>query len=203
MGQYASICYDSEGDPVKIAKHCIKANHGRVLEFADVTFTVVGISAKVVREIFRHKHASELQMSTRYVDYSSFDVEMPPTIAKNEKAREVFQRSVAETTKAIVELRDLGIPREDFSYLLPVAYSTEFVYKINLRSLLGMVEIRTCMSAMHEFRKFMHLLKHEIRQLCPEWETIVDDYMKIKCEKSGYCTEPRIKCGIRPYEEMK
>ena len=50
MGECASYCWNSKPS-AKIGADCIESDHGRVLEYADVTVEISGYSARCIREI--------------------------------------------------------------------------------------------------------------------------------------------------------
>lgn len=201
IGELASICYNTTNPNryYNIGKTCIQNNHGRAMEFTNVLFTFDEYSAKMVRELFRHKMSSELQASTRYINYNKhFDYIVPPSVKKNNKAYEVWQSVMVNIGKSMLELEELGVPTEDFSNILPLAYSTKGVYQLNLRQLVAMCKVRMCTSAYWEFRNFMRELTNELRKISDEWAYIVDNFCKPKCHFDGYCSEPRVSCGIYP-----
>ena len=198
IGELAGICYNTTNPKryYNIGKTCVEQNHGRAMEFTNVLFSFEGYSAKMVRELFRHKMSSELQASTRYINYNkNFDYIIPPSVLKNEKAYEVWQETMVKINKSMLELEELGVPTEDYSNILPLAYSTNGVYQMNLRQLIAMCKVRLCTSAYWEYRKFMRDLLKELRRVSEEWAYIVDNFCKPKCDYDGFCSEARVKCG--------
>lgn len=201
IGELAGICYNTTNPKryYNIGKTCVEQNHGRAMEFTNILFSFEGYSAKMVRELFRHKMSSELQASTRYINYNKhFDYVVPPAVLGNEKALAVWQDAMVKINKSMLELEELGVPTEDFSNLLPLAYVTKGVYQMNLRQLISMCKVRLCTSAYWEYRRFMTDLLCEIKKVGEEWAYIVDNYCKPKCEFDGYCSESRVKCGRKP-----
>jgi len=193
MGECASYCWDSKPSP-QIGVDCIESNHGRVLEYADVTLQISGYSAKVIREIYTHIiGTSRLQASTRYIKYGEFDYITPESISKNIIALSVYQRIMLSIQNSYKELESLDIPKEDIANILPLAMESKIVLKINARAILHMVEVRECNRAYWEFRKFVKDLKSVVGSLNSEWETIIS-YAKVKCEILGYCNEKN-SCG--------
>ena len=53
----ASNCYDSEPAGGKIMKACYKSGHRSVLEFAQFTFHIEGVSRALLAQITRHRIA--------------------------------------------------------------------------------------------------------------------------------------------------
>lgn len=192
MGEVASFCWNSK--PSKdIAIKCLKSDHGRVLEFPDVIVSIEGYSARMIRELFRHVvGTSFLQSSTRYVDYGKFDVYTPDSIKNNtEGALQFYNDALDEIADNYKRLQRLGIPKEDIANLLPLGMITKVIYKINLRAILHLFELRTCTRAYKEFRDFMEEFRSALSGLDDDWKYIMDNYAKTKCEIIGYCKEEK------------
>jgi thymidylate synthase (FAD) len=189
MGEVASFCWNSK--PSKdIAIKCIKSNHGRVLEFSDVIISIEGYSARMVRELFRHViGTSFLQESTRYVNCEDFQYYIPESLNKNVDCNRIYQDTMLALKDAYSTLVKSGIPKEDIANILPFGMMTKVVYKINLRALLHLFELRTCTRAYVEFRDFMKELRESLSDLDDEWRYIIDNFAKTKCEVHGYCSE--------------
>lgn len=206
MGGVAGICYGSTNPKSfpRIAKRCLAENHGRVSEFADITIQISGYSAKVIRELYTHiSGTSRLQASTRYIDYSGqFKYITPPSIVRNDEAMKVWADVMENINSGMKELKDLDIPVEDLTNLLPLAYDTTMVLKINVRSLIHMMNVRLCTCAYHEYRLLMNDLKKEIYKLDDEWKFLCDNYFVPKCVATGYCEETTRSCGLRPLKEL-
>jgi thymidylate synthase (FAD) len=202
MGQAAAICYNSKGNVYNIGMDCYKSGHHRVLEFPDITLKLTGWSAKVIRELYVQKIGITcLQASTRYIDYEDFAYVMPPKVSKDEDAARAFKDTIWVINESIYQLQqELDIPKEDASMLLPLAYETTVVMKINLRALLHLAEIRMCTRAFWEFRELMTEIKKAVRNLKDvEWNAI-EDWLQPKCINVGYCTEKQC-CGKMPIKE--
>lgn len=198
IGRDSGICYNTTNEKVfeKIAKQCLSENHGRTHEFVGIKFEFSGFSAKVIREIFRHKHMSELQASTRYIDYTKHFNYVTPNTIDSEEAQAVWNEAMENISDSMKTLKSLGVPTEDFSNLLPLAYQTKGVIKIELRSLIHMFGVRACACAYHEARKFMKEIKQAIKDLHdPQWDYIADNYLVPKCDLLLYCEEEKRCCG--------
>jgi thymidylate synthase (FAD) len=94
-------------------------------------------------------------------------------------------------------LDNLGIKKEDYANLLPLAYEQKMVLKINVRALIHLFEVRTCTRAYHEFRDFMKELAMTLKTECDDqWTWLVDNVFKTKCDVLGYCPEgKKFSCG--------
>lgn len=196
MGEVASMCWNSKPSP-RIGIDCIESNHGRVLEYADVTIEINGYSNRVIRELFTHHiGVSRLQQSTRYVNMKNFKYYTPPTIKKNELANQVYNETMTNIMESYSHLLRLGIPKEDAANIIPLGCNTKMVLKINARALLHMASVRLCNRALLEYRQLMSELLTVVADIDSEWSKIVS-YAKPKCEIQGYCDEKN-SCGKYP-----
>lgn len=194
MGEKAGYCYDTTNPKFfkRIAQQCLFENHGRVQEFPDINFEFSEFSGKVIREIFRHKHMSELQASTRYIDMENFGYQTPPSIAKNKDTLIVWENGMKNIKECISSLKKLDVPAEDFSNILPLAYNTKGVIKVGLRELIHIFGVRSCSCAYHEARKFCAELKKAIKETGDEqWIWLADNFLVPKCDLKLYCEEEK------------
>jgi thymidylate synthase (FAD) len=200
IGITSAVCYNSDTSDkeknIKRALDCIHSGHGRVLEWPNVEVIVEGFSAKMMREAMRHiVGTSVLQASTRYIDYEKgFDVITPPAIANNNDAMEVWCKAISDIKMAMGALKALGVPKEDYTNLLPLAYQSKMIWKVNLRALTHFMNTRTCSRAYWEIREFSNMLKKALMEYSPEWEIICKELFVPKCDAVGYCTEAKC-CG--------
>jgi thymidylate synthase (FAD) len=200
IGERAGICWGADTtDKAKNYKRgldCIKANHGRTLEYVNVEMVLDGYSARVIREWYTHIGGAptRLQESTRYIDYGDFAYVIPPKIAKNEVALYFYDYAMGIITQAAKSLELEGIPREDIAMLLPLGMTTKIVDKRNLRNLIDMSRQRMCTRAYWEFRELFRDICEALKEYSEEWAYIIDTQMMPKCEVLGYCPEKH-SCG--------
>lgn len=211
IGYNAGVCWGANVDDkeknIKRAKECIKSGHGRVMEFPDVYVVIDEYSAKCIRELFTHIGGSptRLQASTRYIDYSKgFKTIVPPSVKNNEKAIEVWEKAIDTISKSMISLKELGIPNEDLTNLLPLAYSTKMVWKVNLRTLINFFGQRKCYRAYYEIRELCDELIKVLSNYSDEWALICKELFVPKCEQYKFinknfcfCTEKK-GCGRHP-----
>ena len=205
IGQCAGIAYGSdvtdENKNYKRGMNCIKAGHGRVLEFCDVYMDMQGYSARVIREFMRHvaDGLTVIQESTRYINYSNFDYIIPPKIEENwDTTRDIYVSTMDMISDAVTSLIDIyNIPKEDAANLLPLGMTTGLSCKHNLRTLEAMAHQRFCSRAYWEFQNLMQDLKDALSEYSPEWKILCDMLFIPKCERYGYCEE-EFSCGRYP-----
>lgn len=202
IGEVASACWNSEPKTAeqkkKIAIECIDSGHHRVLEYVDMTISIEDYSARMIRELYTHRiGVSRLQESTRYADCSNFKCYTPDSIKNNEDALVEYNRIMQHIKWGYNSLQKLDIPKQDIANILPLGMMTKVILKINLRALLHMAELRLCNRALKEYRDFMQELGLELYKLDEEWQYILFNYYKPKCEIAGYCIEKNT-CGMMP-----
>lgn len=208
MGNMAGLCWgspvDNQEKNFKRGFECVMSGHGRVEEYPQIYLQLDGYSARVMREFYTHIGGAptRLQESTRYVDCSSFDYVVPPSIYANSKANYIYQDTMLNISKAIKALEDLGIKREDSAMLLPLGMETKVIVRTNLRNLIDMSHQRLCTRAYWEFRQLMKDIINALAEYSKEWKTLIDyDLFVPKCQVYGYCPEKN-SCGRRPKKEV-
>lgn len=206
MGARAGVCWGANvSDDEKNYKRgldCIKSGHGRVMEYVNVEMIIDGYSAKVLREYYTHIGGSptRLQASTRYIDYSKdngFKYTTPPSLTKNSEVKTEWHGFMTYINSKIQWFIEHGVPVEDATMLLPLAYCTKIVDKRNLRNLVDMSRVRMCNRAYHEYRELFRDICKALREYSDEWKWIVDNLFHAKCDEVGYCTESK-SCGRKP-----
>lgn len=206
IGESAGFCWGSDisdaNKNMKRAIECIASGHGRTMEFPDIHLILDGYSARVIREFYTHIGClpTRLQSSTRYVDAKSFKYVTPPSVFKNEKAKQVYDETMEHIREGYAKLEELGIKREDAAMVLPLGMETVIVDKRNFRNLVDMAKNRMCTRAYWEYRQLMNDICEALSSYSGEWNTLIKLCMKPKCEISGYCTESK-SCGRKPKKE--
>ena len=209
IGEEAGICWganveDKEAN-YKRGIDCIKCNHGRTMEFPQIYMVLSGWSAKCIREFYTHIGGAptRLQESTRYVDYSmKFENVVPLSVQKSEEATKIWNGYMSNVGETISKLKECGVPTEDATNVLPLAYGTKVVVRTNLRNLVDMCHQRLCTRAYWEFRQLMKEILWQLENYSDEWEDIIYNIkvFKPKCEVIGYCPE-RKGCGHKGKKE--
>ena len=194
----ASTCYDSQLTGGRIMRHCYKSGHRSVLEFADFSFRISGVSRALTHQLVRHRMASYAQRSQRYCVEDGFEFVTPTSISKNEAANEIYLKTVDAIKKAYADLLELGVAAEDARMLLPNACCTEICVKMNLRELIHFCNERLCACAQWEIRAMAREMVKAVVEVAPE----LKDFLVPKCEAHApysFCTESKSRsCGRHP-----
>lgn len=195
----ACNCYDSKPTGGKIMKSCYKSGHHAVLEFADFTFHISGVSRALTHQLVRHRLASYAQRSQRYCGENNFDYVIPPSIGRNKEAKDIFVALMGYIGMQYERLQKAGIPNEDARYVLPNACETTIEVKMNGRALIHFFNERLCTRAQWEIRQMAMLMKkcvEEYDEQCAEFAKLFVP----KCEAhlgAPFCTEHST-CGRHP-----
>lgn len=204
IGREAGVCWGADitnaEKNYKRGMDCLVSGHGRTWEYPQVYVVLDGYSARVIRELYTHIGGAptRLQASTRYIDYQKgFGYVVPPAIAKDAQASEIYADAMQEIKVAMQKLEALNIPREDCAMLLPLGMESKVVLRTNLRNLIDMAHQRLCTRAYWEYRRLMQDLMQALRAYSDEWKYLVDTYFVAKCEVTGFCTEKK-SCGRKP-----
>jgi len=171
------VCYRSRsrGDPGKFLRARVREGHESIIEHASATFEISGVSRACTHQLVRHRLASYSQESQRYVDMSNPEFVVPPDIAANARAMEIWQGVMEEIQAAYRELRQLGIRKEDARFLLPNATATRIVMTMNFRELRHFIKIRTDPAAQWEIRELAHRILDILYEVAPSvFQDLVD-----------------------------
>jgi len=171
------VCYRSQsrGDPGKFLQARLREGHESLIEHASVTFEISGISRACSHQLVRHRLASYSQESQRYCDMTNAQFVIPPDIAANPRAMEVWNGVMDEIKAAYRELRGLGIRKENARFLLPNATATRIVMTANFREWRHIIKLRTDPAAQWEIRELAHRVLDILYQVAPSvFQDLVD-----------------------------
>lgn len=211
MGFNAGVCWgaplDDKEKNIKRAISCIKAGHGRVMEYVDVELVISDVSARCLRELYTHIGGSptRLQASTRYIsEQSGFDYYTPPKIENNMGCKQMFTEGMGTIQKVYNCLLEEGMTKEDAANVLPLGMMSKMVWKVNLRTLINFCQQRSCTRALKEIRDLTKEIVSLLGSKNEEWDWIAENLLVPKCEQYKYindsfcfCTEQQC-CGKHP-----
>jgi thymidylate synthase (FAD) len=148
------ICYRSEtrGEPGRFIRARVREGHESIIEHANASFEISGISRACSHQLVRHRLASYSQESQRYVDMSEPEWALPLDLLDDEEAVAVWENFADEVQEAYQALRELGVRKEDARFVLPNAAATRIIVTMNFRELLHFFRIRISRPAQWEIR---------------------------------------------------
>ena len=172
-----------------ILRKVVGYGHHSVIEHANFTFAIEGISRACSHQLVRHRLASYSQQSQRYVKFGEMEHATPDLIKNNERAVRVYEDAMKAAAKAYLELKEL-VPAEDARYVLPNAALTNLVMTMNARELLHFFRLRCCNRAQWEIRRMSALMLQEVKKIAP----VIFENAGASCEQ-GECPEGDLSCG--------
>ena len=200
-GYNAGVCWDAplndKDKNIKRAISCIKAGHGRVLEYVDIELVIDEVSARCLRELYTHIGGAptRLQSSTRYVsEQDGFGYYTPPKIENDIANKTIFTEGMASIQKAYNGLLENGVTKEDAANLLPLGMESKMVWKINLRTLINFMNRRLCLRALKEIRDLSTEIKKQLAAKNEEWAWIADNLFVPTCEIYKYRNPQLVFC---------
>lgn len=189
----------SEEDVARLVRGLVRSGHHSALEHASFTFAVDGISRACSHQLVRHRVASYSQQSQRYVRFASDGgFVMPPKIAADPKAREVFLEAMEMARGSYEKLVELGLAAgrsnesvcEDARFVLPNAAETKIVITMNARELRHFFSLRCCRRAQWEINRLAWTMRHLALSVAP----LLFEGTGPGCMTGG-CPEGKMTCG--------
>jgi thymidylate synthase ThyX len=169
----------------------------RALQHANYTFAKK-ISHTADSQDQRHRMVPGSRPLLVLTDSRTPDFTVPMLIAGIARAREVYERAMADAWAAKNELLDRGVPAEYALYLLPNAKAIRLVETGSLLHLMHKWTMRTCFNAQEEIYQASMEEIEQVRAVHPE----LARYMGPPCHlRAGIttpiCTEGSHFCGVK------
>jgi len=164
--------------------------HGSVLEHANYTLLVEGVSRSLTHELVRHRVGfSYSQMSERYVDENAVAFVMPPAVMGDDALEQRWTHQVHAALQTYVEMVELlmsrfawtddkvqrrKMAREAARSVLPNSTESKILVTGNARAWRTMLERRSSESADFEIRRLaiamIRVLQHEASAFFNDFE---------------------------------
>jgi thymidylate synthase (FAD) len=169
------LCYMSQANPAKrptreYLDNIKKQGHGSVLEHANYSLLVEGVSRSLTHELVRHRAGfAYSQLSQRYVDESNAAFVVPPAVIGDADLEKRWLEQIESAQKTYVGLVEQlmerygwvadrvhrrKMAREAARAVLPNATETKIVVTGNARAWRTMLELRSSEGAELEIRRF-------------------------------------------------
>jgi thymidylate synthase (FAD) len=169
------LCYMSQANPAKrptreYLDNIKKQGHGSVLEHANYSLLVEGVSRSLTHELVRHRAGfAYSQLSQRYVDESNAAFVVPPAVIGDADLERRWLEQIEGAQKTYVGLVEQlmerygwvtdrvhrrKMAREAARAVLPNATETKIVVTGNARAWRTMLELRSSEGAELEIRRF-------------------------------------------------
>ncbi len=174
----------------------------RALQHANFTFAKK-ISHTADSQDQRHRMVPGSRPLLTLADTRSPDFVTPMLIAGNARAREVYERAMADAWTAKNELLDRGAPREIALYLLPNAKAIRLVETGSLLHLMHKWTMRTCFNAQEEIYQASLEEVEQVRAVFPALGRYLGPPCYIRAGiATPICTEGSHFCGVKVWQEF-
>ena len=189
------LCYMSQKNPAKRAtrdylENIKKQGHGSVLEHANYSLLLEGVSRSLTHELVRHRAGfAYSQLSQRYVDESEANFVVPPAIIGDDTLEGQWRSQIEEAQRSYVRLVEQlmerygwvtdkvhrrKMAREAARGVLPNSTETKIVVTANARAWRTMLELRSSEGAELEIRRcavaILQLLSRETPAFFSDFE---------------------------------
>ncbi|HKS07763.1 MAG TPA: FAD-dependent thymidylate synthase [Gemmatimonadaceae bacterium] len=182
------LCYMSQRNPAKrqtaeYLENIKKQGHGSVLEHANYSLLLEGVSRSLTHELVRHRAGfAYSQLSQRYVDEGDAKFVMPPAIigdASLEAAWKAQMESAQKSYLTLVEqlmerygwvadkVHRRKMAREAARAVLPNSTETKIVATANVRAWRTMLELRSSEGAEQEIRRLAIMILRVLQKEAP------------------------------------
>lgn len=169
------ICYMSQGNPAgrttrEYLENIKKQGHGSVLEHANYSLLIEGVSRSLTHELVRHRAGMAYsQLSQRYVDEGEANFVIPPAILDNDALATVWRAQIDSAQASYIAL--VGQLMEQYSWVadkvhrrkmareaargvLPNSTETKIIVTGNARAWRTVLELRSSEGAELEIRRW-------------------------------------------------
>jgi thymidylate synthase (FAD) len=204
------LCYMSQRNPANRStrdylENIKKQGHGSVLEHANFSLLLEGISRSLTHELVRHRAGfAYSQLSQRYVDESDAAFVIPPAMLGDEAlvAQWTAQVESAQATYiALVEklmeryswvadkVHRRKMAREAARGVLPNSTETKIVVTANVRAWRTMLELRTGEGAEQEIRRLAVMVLRVLQAEAPGFFSDFEIYTaddRVESARIGY-----------------
>ena len=182
------LCYMSQRNPASrttrdYLENIKKQGHGSVLEHANYSILVEGVSRSLTHELVRHRAGfAYSQLSQRYVDESEANFVIPPAMLGDDALLNAWTAQIEGAQAAYVALVDQlmerygwvadkvhrrKMAREAARGVLPNSTETKIVVTANARAWRTMLELRSSEAAELEIRRCAILLLRTLQAEAP------------------------------------
>jgi thymidylate synthase (FAD) len=204
------LCYMSQRNPAnrstsEYLENIKKQAHGSVLEHANYSLLLEGVSRSLTHELVRHRAGfAYSQLSQRYVDESIADFVIPPAIIGDDAVESRWRTQMEDAQKTYVALVEQlmeryswvddrvhrrKMAREAARGVLPNSTETKILATANVRAWRSMLELRGGEGAELEIRRLaiaiIHILKNEAPAFFSDFE-VYEAADKREAARSGF-----------------
>lgn len=159
----------------------IKKAHLSVIEHANASFEISGVSRSCTHQLVRHRISAQQphgemmtfdlwpsisQESMRYVDANEPEYIKPPSIKDGQLVGD-FSCHMSSAWDLYRRLRERGIKKEDARYVLPIAAASRLILTMNFSAWLHFCKVRCSPKAQWEIRGVAMQILRQLHEQAP------------------------------------
>jgi thymidylate synthase (FAD) len=184
------LCYMSQKNPAQrttgdYIENIKRQGHGSVLEHANYSLLLEGVSRSLTHELVRHRAGfAYSQLSQRYVDEGDAQFVMPPAIIGDAALEQAWTAQIESAQATYIALVDQlmerygwvadkvhrrKMAREAARGVLPNSTETKIVVTANARAWRTMLELRSSEAAELEIRRCAIMVLRVLQQEAPSF----------------------------------
>lgn len=163
----------------KRVNHCVSLGHHSILEFADMTCRIEGVSRTLMAQITRHRMASYCIESQRYNKYDFNNEDwyvIPPAIAADVHRLQCYRNTMGFAAQQYHKLLDDGVKPEDARFVLPESTKTTITMKMNCSSLFNFFNLRLSPKSQWEVQECAQAIKKALSEYSEQWSQMMELY---------------------------
>ncbi len=207
------LCYMSQRNPAgrstrEYIENIKQQGHGSVLEHANYSLLLEGVSRSLTHELVRHRAGfSYSQLSQRYVDESDARFVMPPAVIGDEALETAWLAQMASALESYIALVEAlmiryawvddkvhrrKMAREAARGVLPNSTETKIVVTGNARAWRTMLELRSGEGAELEIRRLAVIVLRTMSVVAPAFFSDFEIYTANDQREAGRLTYHKV-----------
>lgn len=166
IGRTAYLSHDkaiNDATTIQFIDMIIRNKHLGILEHEIITFKIITNRA-IANELVRHRHASYVQESSRYVNYTK----KSPAFITDKEMDTVDKKNAERMFENYRRLIDGGMTPEHARDFLPLGLKTTIYATMNLRSWFHFLEMRNTLAAHPMMRHLAQKILHQFEFIIPD-----------------------------------
>jgi thymidylate synthase (FAD) len=207
------LCYMSQHNPAgrttaEYIENIKKQRHGSVLEHANYSLLLEGVSRSLTHELVRHRAGMAYsQLSQRYVDESEASFVVPPAIVGDAELETAWRAQIESAQRSYVALVEQlmeryrwvddkvhrrKMAREAARGVLPNSTETKIVCTGNARAWRTLLELRSSEAAELEIRRLAVTVLRLLQAEAPAFFGDVEIYMAADRREAARFTHSKV-----------
>ena len=205
-GNFAKVCYDSEGDPERIGKGCARSGHTSGSRAVTMIFRITGYPRFVIDQMVRHEAGvCKNVQSFRYVSKDNFSYSIPVTIGNSIELMRKYDSFMEYAANLYDDIKQHAIDNgeteeranEQARYVLPMSTTSAVTIGFDYEALIHYMNMRLCVRTEDIHRQLANEIRKEVIKVLPDLESVLVP----QCKRLMYCPEFK-SCGAYPSKKQ-